>query len=97
MHTIIPFQVFSEKAKQKYTADEIESVIDLLAENPHAGKKLQACNNIFQLDMQGDAKGKHVYQLYYYYENTKKPLYLINIYRKGEKDILSKIISVLVR
>ncbi len=96
MHTVIIGIEFQRKCKKKYDTDFIENIIEDISHNPKIGKKIQAVNNIFVLDIGYTKDKKHEYQLIYYYQGKNTPLFIITIFKKKEKDILSKIISSLI-
>lgn len=96
MHTIIIGLEFQKKSKRKYDADYIEGIIEDISHNPKIGKKIQAVNNIYLLDIGYTKDKKHKYQLVYYYQGKNTPLFIITIFKKKEKDLLSKIISSLI-
>lgn len=60
------------------------------------GKKITTVNNIFMLDIGLTINKKAKYNLVYYYQGKNNPLFIINIFKEKEKDLLSKVISSLV-
>jgi len=96
MQTIISSLVFQKKVKGKYDPDYVEEVIEKISDAPRIGKKLIAVNNIFTVELGFTMNKKAEYNLIYYYQGKNKPIFVITIFRKKEKDILSKIISSLI-
>lgn len=96
MHTIINSLKFQEKIKGKYDSDYIESICEKISDTPRIGKKITSVNNLFKLDIGYTINHKYEYNLIYCYEGKNIPIFIINIYKKKEKDILSKIISNLI-
>ena len=96
MQTTINSISFQNKLKGKYSSEFIESVIEKLSENPKLGKKFLAVNNVYKLDLGLTLNKKTEYSLVYYFQNKNEPIFIINIFKKKEKDILSKVISCLI-
>lgn len=96
MHTLVRSSEFESKVRNKYSEEVIDQVIDQLAMNPRQGKKFQATNNIYKIGLGGSVSNRHEYELVYYYESKQEPILIINIFKKNEKDVLSKAISNLV-
>ena len=81
------------KINGKFTPNFFEKIIDSVSENPKIGKKLMSVNNLYLLELGNTIDKKSEYNLAYYFENKNFPIYLINIFKRKEKDILTKIIS----
>ena len=96
MQTIINNKRFEKKIKGKYSPEYIESIIEKLSYDPKMGKKFNAVNNLFKLGIGLTTTKKAEYSLVYYYSNKNEPIYIINIFKKREKDLLSKVIFNLV-
>ena len=96
MHTTVNNISFQNKIKGKYSSEYIDSICDKLSDNPRIGKKFMAVNNIYMLDIGLTLNKKNEYSLVYYYQGKNKPVFIINIFKKKEKDILSKVISSLI-
>lgn len=96
MHTTITSVGFQKKVKNKYHSDYIERIIETVSLNPHVGMSFNAVNNIFILALDFTINKKAEYNLVYYYQGKNQPLYIINIFKKKEKDVLSKIITSLI-
>lgn len=96
MHTTITSIGFQEKIKKKYDSGYMESIIEKIALEPRIGKKFSAVNNIFSLDLGYTLSKKYQYNLLYCYQGKNQPIFLVNIFKKKEKDVLSKVISSLI-
>ncbi|GAA3642296.1 hypothetical protein [Flavivirga jejuensis] len=96
MHTIINSINFQNKIKGKYSSEYIESICEKLSVNPRIGKKFMAVNNVYKLDIGLTLNKKTEYSLVYYYQSKNTPVFIINIFKKKEKDILSKVINSLI-
>ncbi|MBK9635931.1 MAG: hypothetical protein IPO64_15990 [Bacteroidetes bacterium] len=93
MQTVIYNKEIYNKINGKFTPNFFEKIIDSVSENPKIGKKLMSVNNLYLLELGNTIDKKSEYNLAYYFENKNFPIYLINIFKRKEKDILTKIIS----
>jgi len=96
MHTVINSIVFQKKVEGKYTDEYIDEIANEIAFNTNIGKKLITVNNIYKIGLGDTIQKKGAYNLYYYCNSKKEPILLINIYKKKEKDIITKLINDLV-
>ncbi len=96
MHTIISSIEFQKKVKNKFTSKEIERIIEILSLNPKLGKKFNSVNNIYKLNLGLAENKKQDYNLIYCYQGKNKPIFIINIFRTKEKDLITKIINCLI-
>ena len=96
MHTIVISLGFQKKVKGKYDSEYIDSIIEKLSFNPRIGKKFEAVNNVFKFDLGFTTNKKSEYSILYIYQGKSQPLFIVNIFRKKEKDLLSKVINSLV-
>jgi len=96
MHTIINSLGFQRKIKGKYDSEYIDSIIEKLSINPRIGKKFEAVNNVFKYELGFTTNKKSEYSILYIYQGKSQPLFIVNIFRKKEKDLLSKVINSLV-
>ena len=96
MHTIIISLSFQKKVKGKYDSEHIDSIIEKLSFNPRIGKKFEAVNNVFKFDLGFTTNKKSEYSILYIYQGKSQPLFIVNIFKKKEKDLLSKVINSLV-
>ena len=93
MHTVVFSNALMNKAKGKFSTELIDKIVDQISENPKIGKKINLVNNLYLIELGNTINNKNEYSLVYYYENKNFPIYLINIFKKKEKDLLTKIIS----
>jgi len=96
MHTIISSKEFQKKAKNKFTSIEIEQIIENLSIDPKLGKKFKLVNNIYKVNLGLTENKKQDYNLVYCYQGKNTPVFLINIFKVKEKDLITKIISCLI-
>ena len=96
MHTTITSITFQNKVKGKYDSDYIESMIEKISREPRMGKKFTAVNNIFKVDLGYTLNQRYEYSLLSCYREKNQPIFIVNIFKRKEKDLLSKVISSLV-
>ena len=96
MHSTITSLSFQNKVKGKYKPDYIEVIIEKIAMNPRIGKKFTSVNNTFKFDIGFSSNKKTEYSLVYFYKGRNNPIFIVDIYKKKEKDLLSKVISSLI-
>lgn len=92
MHTIVETPIFTKRVKEAgLTGEEYEDLILFLAENPEAGTIMPGTGGARKLRWAGKGKGKSGgYRVITFYSGIDVPLFLLDIYTKGEKDDLSK-------
>ena len=91
--SVVQTSFFLRNAEKRFGGEEkVDELVDMLARNPRLGKKISQVNSIFKL---GDIPGSD-FDIYYFYESKRLPLVFICSYRKGTKDVLSKVLSALV-
>ncbi len=96
MQTIINSKNFQNKVKGKYSSEYIDAICEKLSINPKIGKKFTNVNNVYKLNIGLSLKQKVEYNLIYYLQNKNEPIFIINIFKNKEKDLLSKVISNLI-
>ncbi len=96
MITVVQSCAFMRSCEGKYSAGDIERLVTQLSANPAAGKKLQAAGNLYQLPWQLSAQGSHEYDVYYVFHSKAQPILIVNIFRKGTKAVLDKVLATLV-
>lgn len=96
MHSIINSTNFQQKIKGKYSLDFVESIIEKISLTPTIGKKFSDVNNLYKLDMGLTLNKKAEYHLVYHFENKNQAIFIVNIFKNKEKDVLSKVISSLI-
>jgi hypothetical protein len=92
MHTIVETPIFTKRIKEiGLTGEEHEDLILFLAANPEAGTIMPGTGGARKLRWAGKGKGKSGgYRVITFYSGVDVPLFLLDIYTKGEKDDLSK-------
>lgn len=96
MHTILLSKSIKIKLKGKFSEEQVEQIIERIHLNPTIGKRLEGVSNVYKYELGLGLTGKSEYTLYYFYKGKSKPILLINIFKKDEKEILSKLIEVLI-
>jgi hypothetical protein len=95
MITVVPSTNFTSKCKGKYTEAEIDELIEAIGLNPKNGQKLQSANCVYRHPWTRASDSKYEYDVYYIYHSVSCPVLIVNIFRRGEKDVLSKVIACL--
>jgi len=96
MQTIITSKEFQNKVRNKYFKDNIELIIENISNQPKIGKKFNGANNLYKLKIGLSLNKKYEYNLIYSYQGSNKPIFVINIFKSKEKDLISKVISCLI-
>ena len=92
MHAVALTHAFVRAAKHAgMTEDEIDSLVDFLAENPTAGVEIAGTGGCRKIRFAGRGKGKSGgYRPVAFYTGEKFPVFLITVFAKGERSNLSK-------
>jgi hypothetical protein len=92
MHTVALTHVFERAATDAgMSEDEIEVLVNFLAENPLAGDVMAGTGGCRKVRVAGRGKGKRGgYRTITFYTGEDLPLFLITVFSKGEKSNLSK-------
>lgn len=87
MHTIVETPVFMRSAKRMgVTEDELEEIKTLLSDTPDAGDEMPGTGGARKLRVAGKGKGKSGgYRVITFYSGVDIPVFLLDIYAKGEK------------
>ena len=73
------------------TRDEREAVVDFLAENPRAGDLIPGSGGARKFRVAGRGKGKSGgYRVITYFGGEDIPVFLLNVFAKGDRVNLSK-------
>jgi len=89
--TIAESSEFSRQAQQLLTEEEVDELIEFLAIHPQAGAIMQGTGGVRKLRWAREGKGKSGgTRVIYYFHNENIPLFLLTIYRKGQKENLTK-------
>lgn len=95
MFTVVQSAAFTSKCKGKYSENEIDDLLESIAANPKNGHKLQSASCVYRHAWPSAVKSKHEYDVYYIYHSARCPVFIVNIFKRGEKDVLSKVITCL--
>jgi len=92
MHAVALTHAFVRAAKQAgMTEDEIDSLVNYLAENPVAGVEIAGTGGCRKVRIARRGKGKSGgYRVVTFYTGQNLPLFLITVFSKGERTNLSK-------
>ncbi len=87
MHTIVETPIFIRSAKNVGASDEELDAIKLfLAQNPEAGEEIRGTGGARKLRFAARGKGKSGgYRVITFYSGETIPVFLLDIYAKGEK------------
>jgi len=73
------------------SAEEVASLVDLLAREPEAGDEMPGTGGCRKLRFAGRGKGKSGgYRTITFYSGPEMPVFLITVFSKGERSDLSK-------
>ena len=89
-NTVVQIAQFAAQAKGRMSAAEVNDVTDLLAADPLCGDLIQGTGGVRKIRFAVRGKGKSggVRVVYYYYNETR-PLFLLTVFSKNEKDNLT--------
>lgn len=92
MHCVLETEVFARAAKSNgLSDDERHRIVNHLAENPTAGVLIPGTGGARKLRFPGRGKGKSGgYRVVTYYAAEDVPVFLLDLYTKGERVDLSK-------
>lgn len=92
MITIVELTSFKRAVKKLLSEESIDNLKLFLSENPAAGDMIKGTGGLKKIrwsldNNKGKSGGSRVI---YYYQNENKPLFLITIYTKSEKENLTQ-------
>ena len=89
--TVVEIKAFSAAAKGRMKQEEVEALIDVLADDPESGDVIRETGGLRKLRFAVSGKGKSgsVRVVYYFYNDTM-PVFLLTVFAKNERDNLSK-------
>lgn len=92
MHTVVETPVFIRSARQAgVTEEEIDAIKAFLAYSPDAGDEMPGTGGARKLRFAARGKGKSGgYRVITFYSGETIPVFLLDIYAKGEKIDLSQ-------
>ena len=85
--TVVEIKQFTVRAKGRMTAEEVDTVTDMIAADPLRGDLIQGTGGVRKARFAVRHRGKRggVRVVYYYYNETL-PAFLLTVFAKGEKD-----------
>ena len=88
---VVETKAFSAEAKGRMKPQEVDALIDVLADEPEAGDVIRETGGLRKIRFAtaGRGKSKSVRVVYYFYNDTM-PVFLLTVFGKNEKDNLSK-------
>ena len=92
MHAIAQLHSFTRAAKAAGMAeDEIDCLIDFIADNPAAGDEIPGTGGCRKLRFAAPGRGKSGgYRIITFFTGETMPVFLITVFAKGERANLSK-------
>ena len=92
VHTVIETPDFASDAKNAgMSREEVEAVVQRLAKEPQAGDRIEGTGGARKVRFAGRGKGKSGgYRVISYFGGDDVPVFLLNVFAKGEKVNLSK-------
>ncbi len=89
--TVVETKAFSTAAKSRMKPEEVEALIDVLADEPEAGDIIKETGGIRKIRFAVGDRGKRGgVRVVYYFHNDTMPVFLLTVFAKGEKDNISK-------
>lgn len=87
MHTVVETPVFIRSAKRVgVTNEELDAIRTVLAQSPDAGDEISGTGGARKLRFAARGKGKSGgYRIITFYSGEDIPVFLLDIYAKGEK------------
>jgi hypothetical protein len=91
MQTVAETGYFSRRAAKRLTAEELARVIEMVAGDPLCGELIEGTGGLRKVRFAVGSKGKSGgVRIIYYWFSQKAPIFLLDLFKKGEKDNLSK-------
>lgn len=92
MQTVIETNGYLRDAKDAgMSEDERTAAVDLIASDPEAGDMLQGTGGVRKARLAGKGKGKSGgYRIVWYFGGGDIPVFLLNVFGKGEKANLTQ-------
>ncbi len=89
--TVVELPEYIKKANKILSKDEKDDLLYYLSSNPRAGNLIQGTSGIRKLRWASKGKGKSGgSRVIYFYYNETIPLFILTLFSKNEKVILSK-------
>lgn len=91
MQTVAETSRYTSRAAKRLTAKERETVVNLIAADPECGVLIKETGGLRKVRVAARGKGKSGgVRVIYYYFSAIAPIYLLDVFGKGEKDNLTK-------
>lgn len=92
LHTVIETPAFQADAKRSgIEDDERQAMVDWIASNPSTGDLIPGTGGARKVRFAGRGKGKSgAYRVITYYADVDVPVFLLNVFSKGERVDLSQ-------
>ena len=89
--TVVEIKQFTVRAKGRMTAEEVDTVTDMIAADPLCGDLIRGTGGVRKARFAVRHRGKRggVRVVYYHYDESV-PVFLLTAFAKGEKDNLTK-------
>jgi hypothetical protein len=92
MITVAEVQGFATDADEVLSSEEREALTDFLAFNPLAGEVIPDTDGVRRLKWPAASQGRRSgARVIYFFRDLNMPVYLLALYRKGERMILSEL------
>ena len=87
MHTVVETPVFIRNARKAgVTEEELEHITTFLAQTPEAGDEMPGTGGARKIRFAAKGKGKSGgYRVITFYSGIDMPVFLLDVYAKGEK------------
>ena len=90
MQTLVPIGTFEDKARGLLGDEGFETMLELLARRPRAGRLIQGTGGLRKIRIAQPGRGKSgSTRVIYYYHNAHKPILLLLIYAKARQENLT--------
>ena len=95
MITVVQSTAFTRRCEGKYTTEQVDELVYEISRDPYVGKKMHAAGNLYQYRWSTASSGKHEYDAYYVFHSKVQPIVLVNIFKRGTKAVLDKVLATL--
>jgi hypothetical protein len=91
MRAVAETRHFSRRAEKGLTAAELHGAIEMIAADPLCGDLIEGSGGLRKVRFATGSKGKSGgARIIYYWFADNAPIFLLDVFKKGEKDNLSK-------